>query len=135
MSEPTGDCYQANGRYVFKAELARQAQGYTLVHGMVSGQGKLEGRRFGHAWVEIDDGPLIMVLDQSNGRNLLLPRDMYYRIGEVDPEECRRYTPEETLHQLARHHHWGPWEEPLIEVDPEAWSKAYRDRLEGEEHS
>lgn len=104
--EATGDCYEAAGRYVTDAAFVGQADSHTLVHGVVSGQGPLEGRRFGHAWVEVDD----VVVDASNGRNLVLPRDAYYRLGRVVAEECRRYTPEEATIEMVRSKHWGPWE-------------------------
>ena len=86
--EPTGDCYEAAGRYLTDAAFVGQADGYTLVHGVVSGQGPLAGRRIDHAWVEVDDGPVVMVVDVSNGRNLVLTRDDFYRLGRVVPEEC-----------------------------------------------
>lgn len=108
--EATGDCYTAAGRFVTDAAFAGQADGYTLVHGVVGGQGPLEGRRIDHAWVEVDDGPVVMVVDVSNGGSLVLPRDLYYRLGRVIPEECRRYTPEEATIEMVRSKHWGPWE-------------------------
>lgn len=72
--DPRGDCYEAAGRLVSDAACAGQAQGYTLVHGVVGGQGALEGRRFGHAWVEIDDGPTIASERSTPTMPSLLPR-------------------------------------------------------------
>lgn len=108
---PVGDCYEAAGRYFSEAAFAGQAVGYTLVHGVVSGHGPLRGRRFGHAWVEVDDGPVVMVVDPSNDRTVVMARTDYYRLGRVLPEECRRYTPEEAVIEMVRSEHWGPWEE------------------------
>ena len=62
-----GDCYQASGR------LAIEMMGnpkVLLVHGMVNGQGSLEGKRYGHAWLEVGD----TIYDHSNGRELELPK-------------------------------------------------------------
>jgi hypothetical protein len=108
---PVGDCFMAAGRYVMDVACTAQEEGYTLVHGVVGGQGPLEGRRIHHAWVEVDDGPVVMVVDVSNDKNLVLPRDAYYRLGQVVPDECRRYTPEEAIIAMVRSEHWGPWEE------------------------
>lgn len=91
----------------------KQAEGHTLVHGVVIGQGPLDGRRVDHAWVEVEGGhyTVTLVVDRSNGRNLLLPRDMYYRLGRIVEAECTRYTPEETRTNMLRTEHFGPWEE------------------------
>ncbi len=64
---------------------------HKLVHGMVNGQGALEGMRYGHCWVESRN----TILDHSNGRKLELPIDVYYAIGRINPKECKYYTPEE----------------------------------------
>lgn len=115
--EPTGDCYEAAGCYVQDAALTGDADNLTLVHGVVSGQGPLEGRRIGHAWVEVEERApgfpisVWLVVDRSMGRNLVLPRDMYYRVGQIEPAECTRYTPEEMTVRALKHGHWGPWEE------------------------
>ena len=79
--EVTGDCYEAAGRHVTDAWLRGEAEGLTLVHGIVSGQGALAGQRIGHAWTEFESG-IPMVRDVANGKNLVLPRALYY--GEED---------------------------------------------------
>ena len=77
-----------------------------LVHGMVSGQGQLEGVRFGHCWVEVGD----KVLDHSNDREQELPKDIYYLLGRIDPKECHYYTPEEASKKMVDTGHFGPWD-------------------------
>ncbi len=96
-----GDCYQAAGRLMTKLR-----DGHTLVHGMVNGQGALEGKRFGHAWVETND----TVLDHSNGRELEIPKDLYYAIGGVRKEDNKYYDTDESLKWILKAKHWGPWE-------------------------
>lgn len=114
--EPTGDCYEAAGRYMQDATIAGEADNLTLVHGVVSGQGPLEGQRIGHAWIEFKEraGPYQyeheVVRDVSNGRNLVLPRSWYYSIGQIDPDECNYYTPTEAAKMISTHGTWGPWE-------------------------
>ena len=97
----TGDCYQAAGRLMTKLR-----GDHTLVHGMVNGQGALEGKRFGHAWVETND----TVLDHSNGKKLEVPKDLYYAIGGVRKEDNKYYNTDESLKWILKAKHWGPWE-------------------------
>ena len=52
LLEALGDCYQAGGRLIMNFFGDKE---HKLVHGMVSGQGQLEGVRFGHCWVEYKD--------------------------------------------------------------------------------
>jgi len=113
---PTGDCYQAAANYLSRLG-PKESEGHTLVHGIVSGQGPLEGKRLDHAWVEAEQPvpggslTIVLVIDVSQGKNLLLPRDLYYRIGRVNPAECTRYTPEEAMINMLRSKHFGPWNE------------------------
>lgn len=97
----TGDCYQAAGRL-----MTSLPDGHTLVHGMVNGQGALEGKRFGHAWVESDD----TVLDHSNGRKLEIPKAVYYALGRIEEDENKYYDRDEALKWILKAKHWGPWE-------------------------
>jgi hypothetical protein len=48
-----------------------------MVHGEVSGQGQISGIRYGHAWIEDGD----MVIDNSNNRNLKIPKMIYYSLA------------------------------------------------------
>tara|TARA_R110002050_G_scaffold65463_1_gene141719 strand:- start:3264 stop:4016 length:753 start_codon:yes stop_codon:yes gene_type:complete len=98
-----GDCYPAGGRLIMNFFGDKE---HKLVHGMVNGQGALEGMRYGHCWVESRD----TVLDHSNGRKLEIPKQVYYALGRIDPKECHYYTPEESAKFMAEEGHWGPWE-------------------------
>ena len=60
LLEGMGDCYQAAGRLIMSKMNGK------LVHGMVNGQGSLDGIRFGHAWVEVGS----KVFDYSNIKKL-----------------------------------------------------------------
>ena len=103
LLEGKGDCYQAGGRLIFNYFGDKNAK---LVHGMVSGQGALEGSRFGHCWVEWKD----KVMDHSNDRQLDLDKQLYYIMGRIDPNECVYYTPEEAAKKMTDIGHWGPWD-------------------------
>ena len=49
------------------------------------------------------------VIDKSNGRNLRVPRVLYYALGHIG-DNLHEYTWEETRAHLVKHEHWGPWE-------------------------
>ena len=103
LLEGLGDCYQAGGRLIMNFFGDKD---HKLVHGMVNGQGALEGIRFGHCWVESKD----TVLDHSNGKKRELPKQVYYALGRVNPKECKYYTAEEAAKFMVDKGHWGPWE-------------------------
>ena len=103
LYEKLGDCYQAGGRLIMNFFGDKN---HRLVHGMVSGQGSLEGMRYGHCWVESKD----TVLDHSNGKKLEIPTKVYYALGRVDPAECKYYSPKEAARFMSEEEHWGPWE-------------------------
>mgnify|MGYP003658746031 CR=1 FL=1 len=67
LTEGMGDCYQAAGRLIM--EYIGKGK---LVHGMVNGQGSLEGIRFGHAWVEVGS----KVLDHSNSKKKSIQKNV-----------------------------------------------------------
>ena len=89
---------------------------YILVHGEVTGQGPLEGVKYGHCWIEDGD----IVIDVSNGRNIRMPKEVYYLLGRIgSPETARfgieagnlhKYTWEEAREKILQHEHWGPWD-------------------------
>lgn len=99
-----GDCYEANGRY-FLNNLGNK--NLRLVHGEVTGQGGLAGVNYGHAWLEDGD----TVIDVSNGRNLRLPKIVYYALGGIDRNDNYHvYDASKFSQRLTKHEHWGPWD-------------------------
>ncbi len=103
LESAMGDCYQAAGNLAISFVGDPKAK---LVHGMVNGQGSLEGIRFGHSWVEYGD----KVLDHSNGEKREIPKSVYYVLGKVNPEENKYYTPKDAIKWMMKSKHWGPWE-------------------------
>jgi len=79
--------------------------------GVVSGQGRLLGHRFAHAWVETPSGD---VIDRSNDKDTRVPKELYYILGNISPELVQRYARTEVRDLVLRHEHYGPWE-PLLE--------------------
>lgn len=97
-----GDCYDISGRFILNE---KKDSVMKLVHGVVSGQGALTGLRIGHAWIEKDNE----VIEKSNGHNSILPKDLYYSIGQIDEKEIIRYTVKEAKEQMLKFEHFGPW--------------------------
>ena len=81
--------------------------GLRLVHAEVAGQGPLAGVTFGHAWVLDGD----TVIDRSNGRDVVMPRQLYYALGHVDEIANEYvYSWSETRDKLREFEHYGPWD-------------------------
>jgi hypothetical protein len=101
-----GDCYEAAGKYMMD-NCMFGCSNMILVHAEVMGQGPLEGTTFGHAWV-LNGGT---VVDMSNGRNLQLPQEVYYALGQIDRiGNIHEYTWEEARQMIVDNEHWGPWD-------------------------
>jgi hypothetical protein len=103
-----GDCYEAAGRNMMNYQPFSD-KGMKLVHAFVSGQGSLTGRRYDHAWNELGDE----VIDNSNGRNIRMPKQAYYALGNInpdDPDQYRVYDMPGFRRMVTKYKHWGPWE-------------------------
>lgn len=97
-NEP-GDCYEAAARYVL------DHRDTILVHG----QPRLLREpytRFGHAWVEVGQ----TAIDVANGNHVELPAPVYYSLGHIDSQQCRRYSFPEVRRWILQTGHWGPWQ-------------------------
>jgi GNAT superfamily N-acetyltransferase len=129
----TGDCHLAAWQTLEEmvaGELGEDAENIRLVQGVPYGTGgDAEGRRFDHSWVEYDvPAPELppeiaqqyeraglefpaptMVLDRSQGRNIQLPKEIYYHAGTMTEDDVRRYTYEEAHEMLDSEGHLGPW--------------------------
>lgn len=101
-SSGDGDCF------VVALQNVTSNQNLYLCHGIVTGQGKLKGVQFAHAWNETDTD---YVIDQSNGNNIILTKDAYYRLGHIDETTVYRYTFKETAQHVIDTGTYGPWEE------------------------
>lgn len=110
-----GNCYQAAADLLMHSTLllGKKKMKYIgkpyLVHAEVSGKGPLEGIRFGHAWVEDDE----FVYDFSNKIERVVPKELYYLLGQVetdDPKKYRRYNTEQAREKLLSTMHYGCWD-------------------------
>ena len=53
----------------------------------------------------------VTVYDNSNGSNAVLPRDVYYSIGNIDNEANQRYSYQEMVKQQELTGHYGPYDQ------------------------
>lgn len=103
-----GDCFEAAAQYI----LERKEEGLTLVHGRPTLQCE-PFMKYEHAWIEmILDGDHY-VRDVSNGKDVFVPRAVYYGLGQIVMEDCYRYTFNEMRTKLLEFKHWGPWDGPF----------------------
>jgi hypothetical protein len=115
-SNDFGDCYEASGRLILfdSGQIDPYGELY-LVHGMVDGQGGLSGVRFDHAWCEDDH----LVYDFSNGRKLILPKEYYYRVGNITDSENFKYSVDQAREFILNTGNWGPWERTFESLYPQ----------------
>lgn len=78
-----------------------------LCQGMVKGK---IGAYHSHAWVEKDD----VVYDDSLGKLAVLPKELYYSLGNV--KDVYRYKKTEVYKWMIDTEHFGPWEG--VEAEP-----------------
>ena len=103
----TGDCF------VVAVENLMSDRDLILCHGIVHGQGWLEGMEYPHAWNETEDG---YVIDQSNGNDVYMPREAYYALGKIDPQNVRRYDYLDMARQIVDEGTYGPWD-PIFDFE------------------
>ncbi|MCK5536358.1 MAG: hypothetical protein KAI79_05990 [Bacteroidales bacterium] len=85
----------------------------TLVHGLVTGQGPIEGIVYNHAWVE-DGNTVIDASLKEQGRDTYkFPKDLYYAIGNIQKKTTFKYTYEEMVSKMVETENYGPWEKIL----------------------
>lgn len=103
-----GDCYESAARHLLTSGAFREPDSpLRLVHGEVAGQGPLQGKTFGHAWIEDGDD----VIDNSNGNNIRMPKNLYYQVGKINQlNNFHVYTPEEARDKLLSTQIYGPWD-------------------------
>jgi len=102
--EVSGDCFVAAFRYQMDNPKA------LLVHGLVTGQGPIEGVVYPHAWNEEGDE----AIDTSMGRNIRLPKSAYYALGKIS--HTVKYTHERAIKVMEKNNLWtyGPWTKHLV---------------------
>ncbi len=97
-----GDCF-----VVALKKFMENPKRYTLVHGVVTGQGPIEGIEYNHAWVidEKTDTVIDMTLPKGNQK---IPVGLYYYIGKISI--TKEYKGPEVLKMLDKYGTYGPWD-------------------------
>ncbi len=102
-----GDCYEVAYKY-FNSKASNKK--LRLVHGLVRGQGALEGIIYNHAWVEDGNKIIDMTLDKKVQKSL--PKVLYYAIGQI--KVTYEYTYSEHIEKVNEYGTYGPWEKKLL---------------------
>ena len=115
-----GDCFPVAGRFMLHLDDKMEKAGMRMVHAIVSGEGELEGRKFGHAFNKLGD----VIFDKSNGNNIIMRKENYFKQGRINPKKKGayiEYDKEQSLIKMTRNGHWGPWDldESLLEEIPD----------------
>lgn len=82
-----------------------------LVHAGVTGQARLEGKLYFHAWVEVMGHGMPFVLDYSSGNEIVMPAPLYRHLSRHT--HLREYMPAEAMAEAVRSGHYGPWDKEL----------------------
>ncbi len=112
-----GNCYEVAGKIAMNDKLPKLPKEFNMlqfqgtpyvVHAEVLGQGAISGLRYGHAWVEDD----LFVYDFSNGREITLPKQLYYQWGDVKliAPKYYKYTFKEAIDKMLQTGHYGSWD-------------------------
>lgn len=108
-----GRCY-VDAAHILLAMPPERREVTLLAHGwprlQAEDQGHPRGARYGHAWLEWHTSDLGWVAHDCL-TEITLPRDAFYRLGEIEFTEVRRYGHLVTEALLSRHGHYGPWHE------------------------
>lgn len=77
-----------------------------IVHGLPIGRGVDNlGKRYWHAWVELNG----KCYDFSHGNRAIVPAELYYSLGKIDPNLTLRFTVSEAVAEMEARKHYGPW--------------------------
>jgi hypothetical protein len=108
-----GDCCYITGQFAMNAVLAPSKIDFIgepcIVHAEVRGQGKIEGLRYAHAWIEDEKN----VYEFSNGNDIILPKFIYYIMGDIhthNPKKYMRYTFSEARKKMLETGTYGTWD-------------------------
>lgn len=105
-----GDCYESAFNHMMdECMFSDKTDRYTLVHAEVMGQGPIAGTTFGHAFLV--DNSTGNVLDYSNGRNIVMPKSTYFKIGQIeDIGNYYEYDWNNAKRKVLEFQHYGPWD-------------------------
>ena len=108
MPKDTGHCYEGSVQYLLKLKKFDKflASRCTLCHGIVHGQGIIEGLLYPHAWIEIGEDVMDWVCLEDQR---FFGKELFYTMG--NPLDVIKYNLEDALYNLIKYKHFGPWTE------------------------
>ena len=113
-----GDCYENSVKFFLKAK----DKDLVLVQGLVTGTGGMVGgKKFGHSWLEDEH----TVTDVSKNFTLIIPKLVYYSLGQIQENEIKRYTYSEMMGMLEKYNVYGPWEFKPTDFEIQLAKKRY----------
>jgi len=118
-----GDCHEAAFRFL---QERRNDPNLVMVQALVTGVGRVKGIKFAHSFVL--DTKRNLVFEVANGKRTVLPKDIYYSIGNV--VEYGRYSFLECVDKILESPNWV-WNEELGELD----DRSYREITESRRDS
>lgn len=83
-----------------------------VVHGLILGQGPIEGIEHGHAWLEINN----RVVDLEN--EVSMSKYEYEHLARLQYKVS--YSIKEAIEQMLESGHKGPWDKRILEINEEA---------------
>lgn len=98
-----GNCYEIALKKMMEF-YTNGVKNIKLVHGVVTGQGNIEGIEYGHAWIELNG----TVFDFSNNREIVMSKKKYYELGNI--KITKEYSYDDMLKQITKHETYGPWD-------------------------
>lgn len=131
-----GDCFPTANQLVLADKVpieGTQLDDYKIVHALVYGQGVLKGRRFAHAFLLFDNK---LVVDNSNGNNIVMMKKQYYKMGKINEKErgaYYEYTPKQAQSAMVRVGTHGPWDIDMALAETFETISKYRVRLTAKE--
>lgn len=95
-----GNCFEASFEFIRGCD-----DGWELVHGIVKGQGVIEGIPIVHAWCELGD------LVYDGAADVYIHKEKYYKVGEI--EHTVKYSRNEAIRKAIETELYGCWDEEL----------------------
>jgi len=100
-----GDCYVVSYRYIS----SHPSKKIKLVHGLVTGQGALQGLVYNHAWIEEGNKVLDLTLPKKHQK---MDKKVYYALGHI--KTTFEYNFQEVMEKSSDIGTYGPWEKVLL---------------------
>lgn len=110
-----GFCYRDSYMILMEGKYDAGSEECVLCHGFprltAADGGTPAGTLYGHAWLERTMPNIGLVVCFDVLAEVSVPRELYYRAGNIDPAYVTRYTKAEASAMIVSHGIYGPWED------------------------